>query len=67
MTRDRTCRLEEHRPDGTPPRTFNILDIVTLRTVISPRGNWAFVYSDPQGRKVMGTSVVEGGFRREAT
>lgn len=46
--------------------TFTITDIVTLRTVISPRGNWAFVYSDPHGRKVMGTSVVEGEFRREA-
>lgn len=44
--------------------TFKIADIVTLTTVISPRGNWAFVYSDPQDRSVMGASVIEGDFRR---
>jgi hypothetical protein len=43
---------------------FRILGVVTLRTRISARGNWAFVYSDPLGRKVVGTSVVEGDFRR---
>jgi hypothetical protein len=43
---------------------FTIPDVVTLKTTISPRGNWAFVYSDPLGRRVMGTSVVEGNFRR---
>jgi hypothetical protein len=42
--------------------TFRIPDVVTLKTVVSPRGNWAFVYSDPQGRNVMGQSVVEGNF-----
>jgi hypothetical protein len=43
--------------------TFRIPGIVTLKTVVSSRGNWSFVYSDPQGRRVMGTSVVEGDFR----
>jgi hypothetical protein len=43
--------------------TYRIPGVVTLKTVVSPRGNWSFVYSDPQGRSVMGTSVVEGDFR----
>jgi hypothetical protein len=42
--------------------TYRIDDVVTMKTVVSPRGNWAFVYSDPEGRRVMGTSVVEGDF-----
>lgn len=40
--------------------TYRIPGVVTLKTVVSPHGNWSFVYSDPEGRKVMGTSVVEG-------
>jgi hypothetical protein len=43
--------------------TYRIPGIVTMKTVVSPHGNWSFVYSDPQGRKVMGTSVVEGDWR----
>ncbi len=43
--------------------TYRIPGVVTLRTVVSPHGNWSFVYSDPEGRRVMGTSVVEGDFR----
>ncbi|GIM79076.1 hypothetical protein Aau02nite_83990 [Amorphoplanes auranticolor] len=42
--------------------TYRIAGVVTLKTVVSPHGNWSFVYSDPQGRRVMGTSVVEGDF-----
>jgi len=40
--------------------TYRIPGLVTLKTFVSRRGNWSFVYSDPDGRKVMGTSVVEG-------
>jgi hypothetical protein len=40
--------------------TYRIPGVVTLRTIVSPHGNWSFVYSDPQGREVMGKSVVEG-------
>jgi len=47
--------------------TYRIPGIVTLKTVVSPRGNWAFVYSDSQGRRVMGTSVIEGDFQPPAT
>jgi hypothetical protein len=43
--------------------TYRIPGVVTLKTVVSPHGNWSFVYSDPQGRRVMGTSVVEGDWR----
>jgi hypothetical protein len=42
--------------------TYWIPGIVTLKTVVSPHGNWSFVYSDPLGRKVAGKSVVEGDF-----
>lgn len=54
---------------GTAGRelTYRIPGVVTLRTVISPLGNWAFVYSDPEGRKVMGMSVVEGDLRPPVT
>ena len=40
--------------------TYRIPGIVTLKTIVSPHGNWSFVYSDPEGRKVGGTSIVEG-------
>lgn len=39
---------------------YRIPGIVTLKTVVSPWGNWSFVYSDPEGRRVVGKSVVEG-------
>lgn len=42
--------------------TYRIPGVVTLKTTVSPHGNWSFVYSDPHGRKVMGASVVEGDF-----
>jgi hypothetical protein len=40
--------------------TYRIPGVVTLKTVVSLHGNWSFVYSDPQGRRVGGKSVVEG-------
>jgi hypothetical protein len=43
--------------------TYRIPGVVTLKTVVSPHGNWSFVYSDPQDRRVMGKSVVEGDWR----
>ena len=44
--------------------TFRIPGVVTLETIVSPHGNWSFVYSDPQGRNVGGKSVVEGDWSR---
>jgi hypothetical protein len=43
--------------------TYRIPDVVMFKTVVSPHGNWSFVYSDPLGRRVVGTSVVEGDWR----
>jgi hypothetical protein len=47
--------------------TYRIPDVITLKTVVSPHGNWSFVYSDPLGRKVMGTSIVEGDWQPPRT
>ena len=42
--------------------TYQIDGIVTMKTTVSRRGNWSFVYSDPEGRSVAGTSTVQGDF-----